>query len=58
MSDYFTQCNPKCLALVLLSSTIKPLLEAHLEARKLFFFRVFDVTELAPTGDIAALSLS
>ena len=53
MSDYFTQCNPKCLALVLLRSTIKPLLEVHLKARKLFFFEAVNVGEVARTAHIA-----
>src|SRR6202011_2765673 len=41
------------LALVSLSSRIKPLLEMRLEALEHLFFYVFDVGEPVPTSDIA-----
>jgi hypothetical protein len=57
MSRYFNaSVIRKCSALVSLSSGIKPLLEAHLQARKHLFFNVFDVGELAPTSDIAVFA--
>src|SRR6266478_8171742 len=59
-------CNPqsRCrsfpallqLALVSLSSRIKPLLEMCLEALEHLFFYVFDVGEPVPTSDIAVFT--
>ena len=42
----------------LIDSRIKPLLEVHFQARKHFFFNVFDVGELAPTSDIAVFAIA
>jgi hypothetical protein len=44
------------LALVSLSSRIKPLLEMRLEALEHIFFNVFDVGEPIPTSDIAVFT--
>ena len=44
------------LALVSLSSRIKPLLEMRLEALEHLFFYVFDVGEPVPTSDIAVFT--
>src|SRR5260370_35261485 len=44
------------LALVSLSSRIKPLLEMCLEALEHLFFYVFDVGEPVPTSDIAVFT--
>src|SRR5437899_155327 len=61
-------CNPKSrcrsfpallqLALVPLSSRIKPLLEMRLEALEHLFFNVFDVGEPVPTSDIAVFTVT
>jgi hypothetical protein len=44
------------LALISLSSRIKPLLEMRLEALEHLFFNVFDVGEPVPTSDIAVFT--
>src|SRR5258707_10314655 len=46
------------LALVPLSSRIKPLLEMRLEALEHLFFNVFDVGEPVPTSDIAVFTVT
>jgi hypothetical protein len=46
------------LALVPLSSRIKPLLEMRLEALEHLFFYVFDVGEAVPTRDIAVFTVT
>src|SRR6266446_7443101 len=61
-------CNPqsRCrsfpallqLALVPLSSRIKPPLEMRLEALEHLFFNVFDVGEPVPTSDIAVFTVT
>ena len=46
------------LALVSLSSRIKPLLEMRLEALEHLFFYVFDVGEPVPTSDVAVFTVT
>ena len=46
------------LALISLSSRIKPLLEMRLEALEHFFFYVFDVGEPVPTSDVAVFTVT
>src|SRR5258705_3977248 len=46
------------LALVPVSSRIKPLLEMRLEALEHLFFNVFDVGEPVPTSDIAVFTVT
>ena len=46
------------LALVPLSSRIKPLLEMRLEALEHLFFNIFDVGEAVPTSDIAVFTVT
>ena len=46
------------LALISLSSRIKPLLEMRLEALEHLLFNVFDVGELIPTSDIAVFTVT
>src|SRR5260221_13398070 len=55
------QPQSRCLlqmALVPLSSRIKPLLEMRLEALEHLFFNVFDVGEPVPTSDIAVFTVT
>jgi hypothetical protein len=46
------------LALISLSSRIKPLLEMRLEALEHLLFNVFDVGELIPTSDFAVFTVT
>jgi hypothetical protein len=54
----FGRALPEQLALVSLSSRIKPLLEMRLEALEHLFFNVFDVGEAIPTSDIAVFTVT
>jgi hypothetical protein len=53
--DFF---RSSAVALVPLSSRIKPLLEVRLEALEHLFFNVFDVGEPVPTSDIAVFTVT